>query len=148
MRQVKPREGRGLPKTHSRARLSAQVTPGPAGVWGGAPEQTRAPHCSQTKGWLSACPSCQPTLEAAQGKAVPKGKKATWSCCHHKMALFCGARGFAVFVRSLRGGTAGISSWGQGKCVVWVQRAGDGLPCGAPRVSVRACACLHVWLSA
>lgn len=98
MRQVKSRGREGFLKPQSRTQCPSDPRPtrslrgavGREGRW----LQTRAPHRSQIKGWLSAClrllsPTprcppgrkgcydwCQPTSEVALGKMVPKGKKA------------------------------------------------------------------------
>ena len=51
----------------------------------------------------------------SEGKPFPKERRLwppTWSCCHHKMVLFCGASVWVLSVRNLRAGTPGtFSTW-------------------------------------
>lgn len=66
--------------------------------------------------------------------------------CHHKMALLCGARGFALFICNLRGGTTGISLQLKGvlssRCRGQEMPSHVGAPCECAGVCIPACVVL------
>lgn len=100
MRQVKPREGRGLPKTHSRARLSAQVTPGLAGVGGGCPRADQSTPLLSNKRVAECLPQLSAHLGSGSRKSRPQRKE-----------------GHVVLLPP-RDGTV---LWGSGVCCVYLQ---------------------------
>ena len=114
-----------FPKIPRRAGLGAQVTSGPAGAREGrrGAEETlvriRAAWCHLPEvggGGRGDTAGVRPPWElGSEGKPFPKERRLwppTWSCCHHKMVLFCGAAVWVLSVRNLRAGTPGtFSTW-------------------------------------